>query len=71
VFQIAFVVLAGLTFVYYAAFVSSLPQPFIHCSFGVSLPEPKGLTLFPSKFRDGEEENPVAGSNFLPKVCFA
>ena len=71
VFQIAFIVLAGLTFVYYAAFVSSIfPNflPIVSCMWSF-------LSLMPAlvdclKFRGGEEKNLVADSNFLRKLRF-
>lgn len=79
-FQIAFIVLAGLTFVFYAAFVSfkhfpsyCLPFIFVH----VSILPPSLMSFFLlilfhyTKCRDGDEKNLVAGFNFPLKLCFA
>ncbi|KAF8402656.1 hypothetical protein HHK36_010745 [Tetracentron sinense] len=65
VFQIAFIVLAGLTFVYYMAFVSCTL-----ISFKARIQMAYSLIIL-KIFRDGERENPVAGSNFPLELCLS
>ena len=76
VFQIAFVVLAGLTFVYYAAFVSSFHHELlallllIWLWLSILLITQIWILLFTflkKIARDGEEKSEVAGSNFPHK----
>lgn len=81
IFQIAFVILAGLTFVYYAAFVSFLWKYFFSLfSYVFDPPYGKRRLVFlcvnvlaESEFgniRDGEERSLVASSNCLHEVWF-
>lgn len=70
-FQIGFIILAGLTFVYYAAFVRSQTKFYFRIILLFYMPLSNPFLFCFNNFRDGEEKNLVAGSNCPHELCFA